>query len=259
MRNTLFLISSSTVFGKGYLEHVMDALRTFLGDERVIHFAPFALADHNGYTEKVQTALAPLGVTIKGLHAPGLPTQKLEDARVLFVGGGNSFRLLKALQHYNLLDPIRKRVAAGDLLYISASAGTNMACPSLRTTNDMPIVRPGSFEALNLIPFQINPHYLDPQPDSTHMGETREQRIKEFLEENDVPVLGMREGCWLLGGEGSLRLEGLSNARLFARNAAPRELTPGTDLSWLLETVPHFDRRAEKSGTSTPGREFGLR
>lgn len=244
MRNNLFLLSNSVVFGKSYLEHAMDALQEFLGDERVIHFVPYALANHDGYTAKIQEALAPQGITVKGLHTHGLPSQMLEEARVLYIGGGNSFRLLKALQHHNLLDPIRKRVAAGDLRYMGSSAGTNMACPSLRTTNDMPIVRPGSFEALGLIPFQINAHYLDASPDSTHMGETRAQRIEEFLEENDVPVLGMREGCWLRRRESELRLEGLSNARLFARNAEPREFTPGTDISWLLDTTPHFDRRA---------------
>src|SRR5258708_21996924 len=244
MRNNLLLLSNSVVFGKQYLEHVASALPEFLGDERIIHFVPYAQANRDGYYVKVREGLAPLGIRGKGLQGLGNPRQTLEEARVLSVGGGNSFRLLKALQHYDLLDPIRKKVAAGELRYMGASAGTNMACPSLRTTNDMPIVRPGSFEALGLIRVQINPHYLDSDPNSTHMGETRAQRIEEFLEENDVPVLGMREGCWLRRREDELRLEGITGARLFTRNAEPQEIAPGTDISWLLETVPHFDRRA---------------
>jgi dipeptidase E len=244
MRNDLLLLSNSVVFGKAYLEHALDALKEFLGNERVISFVPYAQAQHDSYTARIQEILAPLGMTVRGVHAASHPRQAIEQARVLYVGGGNSFRLLKALQYHDLLDPIRRRVAAGELRYLGSSAGTNMACPSIRTTNDMPIVRPGSFEALGLIPFQINPHYLDPDPNSTHMGETREQRIEEFLEENNVPVLGMREGSWLRRREHTLRLEGIAGARLFLRNAPPQEIAPGSDLSWLLDTVPQFDRRA---------------
>lgn len=244
MRNDLFLLSNSVVFGKQYLEHALDALREFLGDEQAIYFVPYAKAEHDNYTNKIREALAPLGITIKGVHTSSSPRLAVEEARVLYVGGGNSFRLLKALQQHNLLEPIRRRVAAGELRYMGSSAGTNMACPSLRTTNDMPIVRPGSFEALSLVPFQINPHYFDPDPHSTHMGETREQRLKEFLEENDVPVLAMREGCWLRRHDNTLNLEGTGGARLFTRNAEPQEIAIGADLSRLLEITPHFDRRA---------------
>ncbi|HEY1351912.1 MAG TPA: dipeptidase PepE [Ktedonobacteraceae bacterium] len=243
MRNDLLLLSSSAVFGKPYLEHALDALQAFLGTERVLSFVPYAQANHDGYTARIQEALAPLGITVRGVHATGHPRQAIEQTGVLYMGGGNSFRLLKALQYHDLLDPIRRRVAAGELRYMGSSAGTNMACPSIRTTNDMPIVRPGSFEALGLIPLQVNPHYLDTAPDVAHMGETREQRIGEFLEENNVPVLGMREGSWLRRREQSLVLEGVAGARLFQRNAEPQELVPGTNLSWLLETVPQFDRR----------------
>lgn len=244
MRNDLLLLSSSAVFGRPYLEHALDALQAFLGNERVISFVPYALANHDGYTARVQETLAPLGITVRGLHATGHPRQAIEQAAVLYMGGGNSFRLLKALQHFDLLDPIRRRVATGELRYLGSSAGTNMACPSIRTTNDMPIVRPGSFEALGLLPFQINPHYPDAIPNTTPLGETREQRIEEFLEENNVPVLGMREGCWLRRREQTLQLEGIAGARLFHRNAPPQEFAPGTNLSWLLDTAPQFDRRA---------------
>ena len=175
------------------------------------------------------------------MHTFASPRQAIEEARVLFVGGGNSFRLLRTLQQYDLLDLVQRRVMDGEVRYMGASAGSNMACPSLRTTNDMPIVQPHSFEAFGLIPFQINPHYVDADPNSTHMGETRERRIEEFLEENDVPVLGMREGCWLRRSGDTLRLDGLAGARLFTRGAAPQECAPGEDLSWLLKVKGRFD------------------
>ena len=163
---------------------------------------------------------------------------------MLFIGGGNSFRLLDALQRRQLLEPIRRRVRAGELRYLGSSAGSNMACPTLRTTNDMPIVQPASFDALGLIPFQINPHYVDPDPSTTHMGETREQRIREFLEQNDVPVLGMREGSWLRRRGGQLALGGVRNVRLFRRGEEPAEYEPGADLSWLLDVPARFDEPA---------------
>lgn len=242
MRNNLFLLSNSVIFGKAYLEHARDALQEFLQGERFVHFVPYAQANHDGYTAGMQKALAPLGLTVSGLHTADNPRRTLEKARVLYVGGGNSFRLLKTLQTYDLLDIVRERVADGTLRYVGSSAGTNMACPSLRTTNDMPIVQPASFSAFGLLPFQINPHYRDPSVDSTHMGETREQRIEEFLEENDVPVLGMREGSWLHRHDDELHLAGATGARLFIRHAQPQELSPGTDLSWLLDFTPHFDK-----------------
>jgi dipeptidase E len=204
---------------------------------------PYALADCDGYTAYIQAALAPLGAVVRGAHTFSDPRQAVTEARVLYVGGGNSFRLLKTLQQHQLLNLVSERVEAGELRYIGASAGTNMACPSLRTTNDMPIVQPCSFEAFGLLPFQINPHYLDPDPHSTHQDETRAQRIAEFLEENDVAVLGMREGSWLHRNGPTLRLEGVAGARLFMRSAEPQEIAPGTDLSWLLEAPAQFDQR----------------
>jgi dipeptidase E len=244
MSMNLLLLSNSTVSGMGYLEHSLPALKAFLGDERIVHFVPYALANYDGYTARVQEALAPLGITVRGVHMTGSPQQAVTEARVLYVGGGNSFRLLRALQQHDLLDIVQQRVRAGKLRYLGVSAGSNMACPSLRTTNDMPIVQPRSFEAFGLLPFQINPHYLDPDPTSTHMVETRAQRIEEFLEENDVPVLGMREGSWLRRDGPELHLEGLARARLFTRYADPEEIVPGTDLSWLLQVPAHFDRPA---------------
>ena len=238
----LLLLSNSSQPGMNYLEHAMDTLEAFLDGERTIHFVPYALANHDGYTAGISQALAPSGFTIRGVHTFASPRQAIEEARVLFVGGGNSFRLLKTLQQYDLLELVRRRVLGGELRYMGASAGSNMACPSLRTTNDMPIVQPRSFEAFGLIPFQINPHFLDADPNSTHTGETRERRIEEFLEENDVPVLGMREGCWLRRNGDSLRLDGMAGACLFTRNADPQECAPGEDLSWLLNVKPRFDQ-----------------
>jgi dipeptidase E len=243
MRQTLFLLSNSTVFGRQFLEHALAGLKDFLGDERSVLFVPYALADYDGYTAHIQAALVPLGAVVRGVHTFSDPRQAVTEARVLYVGGGNSFRLLKRLQQqHQLLDIVRQRVGSGELRYIGASAGTNMACPSLRTTNDMPIVQPRSFEAFGLLPFQINPHYLDPDPNSTHQGETRAERIAEFLEENDVAVLGMREGSWLRRNGPALRLEGIAGARLFMRSAEPQEIAPGTDISWLLEASAQFDQ-----------------
>jgi dipeptidase E len=161
----------------------------------------------------------------------------------LFVGGGNSFRLLKALHEQKLIGVTRRRVEAGELSYMGSSAGTNMACPTLRTTNDMPIVEPPSFVSFELVPFQINPHYLDPDPASTHMGETREKRIHQFQEENDVAVLGMREGSWLRRQGDELTLCGTTGARLFRSGQAEEEFVEGADLSFLLRLPARFDSR----------------
>jgi dipeptidase E len=236
------LLSSSTVPGSTPFAHAADGIRRlFAGCERV-YFAPFALLDHDWYSERVSTAFAAFGVRIESLHRLGQDARRaIERAEGLFVGGGNSFRLLKALEMQDLLEPVRQRVRTGELRYMGASAGSNMACPSLRTTNDMPIVQPRSFEALGLVPFQINPHYVDPDPAAQHMGETREQRIREFLEENDVVVIGLREGAWLRRSGENLTLEGVAGARLFQRSRQPQEVEPGTDLAWMLALEPRFD------------------
>jgi dipeptidase E len=226
----LLLLSNSTAPGREYLEHAMDALADVLSGVRRLVFVPFALADHDGYTAQVANALSPLGIEVAGAH-----TADIGSAEAIFVGGGNSFRLLRALHARDLLAVIRRRVVEDGAVYIGSSAGTNVACPSIRTTNDMPIVQPPSFEAAGLVPFQINPHYLDPVPGDTHMGETREERILQFLEENDVPVLGMREGTWLARNGSTLTLQGSeAGARLFERSGT-EEIATGTDLSHLLD------------------------
>ncbi len=237
MKNDLLLLSNSQLHGRAFLEHAMDAIAEFVGKKRTVLFVPFALADHDGYTAKIRGALEPLGVEVVGLHTMARPKAAVESADVIYVGGGNTFRLLAGVQSRRLLEPVRRRVAEGALKYLGSSAGTNLSCPTIRTTNDMPIVEPRSFEAFGLVPFQINPHYLDPDPASTHMGETREQRIVQFHEENAVPVLGLREGAWLRRRGGKLALGGTTGARLFRRGRAPEEFTDGSDLSFLLKTV----------------------
>lgn len=243
MSSQLLLLSNSTAPGKKYMEHVMPTLKTFLDGQSTLLFAPYAQLDHNDYTAQIQAALNPLGITVIGLHTLPDPKAALEQHGALFVGGGNSFRLLKTLQELDLLTIVRSRVEQGKLRYMGSSAGSNMACPSLRTTNDMPIVQPASFAAFSLIPFQINPHYIDPDPRFVYMGETRARRIAEFLEENDVPVVAMREGAWLRRDDQQLRLEGENGARLFQRQHDTEEITPGSDLSWLLRAHAHFDQR----------------
>ncbi len=239
----LLLLSSSRVAGGEYLDFAQDVVRSFLAGCEALAFVPYALADQAGYTQNVRMLLAPFGVDVVGLEDldRAAAYHVVDTAAAIFVGGGNSFRLLKRLQELALLTPIRERVTAGALRYMGVSAGSNMACPTLRTTNDMPIVQPSSFATLGLVPFQINPHYLDPTPGSVHMGETRERRIEEFLEENDVPVVGLREGGWLRRTGATLELGGIAGARVFERGHEPVELTPPADLTRLLGAQPRFD------------------
>jgi dipeptidase E len=237
------LISNSTMHGGGYLAHCAEQIRSFLGKPTAtagkattVLFVPFALHDHDGYAAKARDAFAALGYPLQSVHAAADPMAALRDAGAVFIGGGNTFRLLKALQDRGLLAAIRAR-AFGGMPYIGSSAGTNVATPTIRTTNDMPIVEPSSLQALGLVPFQINPHYLDPDPSSTHMGETREERLRQFHEENATPVLGLREGCMVRIEGGRAELLGTTRARLFERSRPPTEFTPPCDLSFLLQPV----------------------
>lgn len=227
----LLLLSNSTNHGEGFLDHAIERILAFLGPRRRLAFVPFALRDHEGYAAKVRDRFAPAGVEVEEVGRGG--SGAVESAEALFVGGGNTFRLLDQLQRRGLVGTIRERVDAG-MPYLAASAGTNVACPTIRTTNDMPIVEPATLEALSLVPFQINPHYLDPDPSSRHMGETREERIREYLEENDSAVLGLREGSWVAVEDEVARLEGPRPARLFRRDREPEEVPPGADLREAL-------------------------
>ena len=230
----LLLISNSTLHGGGYLDHCAGAIASLLSSISRVLFVPYAVADREEYAAKARARFATLGFPLDSVHdAPEGAANAIEKAEALFIGGGNSFRLLDALWRNGLVEPIRRRALAG-MPYIGSSAGSNVACPSIKTTNDMPIVQPPSFAALGLVPFNINPHYLDPIPGSTHMGETREQRIAEFHEENTPPVVGLREGAWLVVNGATVALQGSSGARLFRRGKPPMEYASGSRLDFLL-------------------------
>ncbi|HZN39068.1 MAG TPA: dipeptidase PepE [Planctomycetota bacterium] len=230
----LLLISNSTMYGGGYLAHCAAEIRDFLGAKKKVLFVPYALHDHDAYADKAKKTFAAMGHDLASVHAFADPLVAFKQAEAVFVGGGNTFRLLNALYNHDLLSAIQHLALAG-IPYIGSSAGANVATESIRTTNDMPIVEPPSFTAMQLVPFQINPHYLDADPKSTHMGETREERLLQFLEEHDTPVLGMREGCMLRVEGMRMELRGTTQARLFRRGVAPEEHAPPRDLSFLLE------------------------
>lgn len=196
-------------------------------------FIPHAIKDHVGYAAKARAAFEEIGFGLDSLHEAKDPRQAVFDAEAIFCGGGNTFRLLDRLVRLDVLDAIRSRAVEG-MPYTGASAGSNLACPTIMTTNDMPIVEPPSLDALGLVSFQINPHYLDPVAGSTHMGETRETRIREFHEENDVPVVGLREGAILRVEGDAIELKGRAGARIFRRGREPVELTPGSSIAELV-------------------------
>lgn len=233
MPRRLLLVSNSTAFGEGYLDHCLDEMLDFLGPVRRLTFVPFALYDRAGYGGKARERFAAAGCEVDVLTADTAGRELIESAAAVFVGGGNTFRLLKTLQDSGLLEPLRTRARAG-MPYMGASAGSNLAGPTVRTTNDMPIVEPASLDALGLVPFQINPHYLDPDPGSRHMGEPREQRLNEYLEENDRVVVGVREGTWIRVEDDEGRLGGTTGARIFRRGAEPEERPPGASVTDLL-------------------------
>ena len=229
----LMLMSNSTNFGREYLDHAMPDIRAFFGPIERLLFIPFAGSDRTLYTEKVRTRFAREGIEVDGLITVTGGARWIEEAEAVFVGGGNTFRLIDRLQRGRYLEPLRRRALEG-LPYLGASAGSVIAAPSIKTTNDMPIVQPQWFEALGLVHFQINAHYLDADPASRHMGETREQRLREFHEENHEAVVGLREGGWLAVSGEAMRLEG-APARLFRRGSEPIEIAPGSAIDPLLE------------------------
>ena len=229
----LLLLSNSTNFGREYLDHAMPAIRDFLGPIKRLLFVPFAGSDRTLYTEKVKSRFSKEGIEVEGLIALSGGARAIEEAEAAFVGGGNTFRLIDRLQRGRYLEPLRRRALEG-LPYMGASAGSVIAAPTIKTTNDMPIIQPQWFEGLSLVPFQINAHYLDADPGSRHMGETREQRINEFHEENDEAVVGLREGGWLHVVGSSVRLEGGAPARLFRKGMQPVEVSPGSAIDPLL-------------------------
>ena len=192
----LLLLSNSTNFGGRMFAHAAEAFVDVAAGDAVT-FVPFALADWDDYADRVEAALAAFDIEVVSAHRTADPARAILDADVVMMGGGNTFRLLDSLAGLGVIEALARHVREGSTRYMGASAGTNVACPTIRTTNDMPICLPPTFDALGLLPFQINLHYIDADPASTFMGETREERIAEFLEENDCPVLAMYEGSWL--------------------------------------------------------------
>lgn len=233
MTKRILLISNSTLYGSGYLDHAETEIRSFLGNLKRVLFVPFALYDRDKYAASAQQRFARMGYELSSIHTATDPKQAISESDALFIGGGNTFRLLKALYDFDLLGPIRARVEAG-MPYIGSSAGSNVAGPTIRTTNDMPIVQPPSFDAIGLVSFQINPHFLDSDPNSKHMGETREERILQFHEENDTPVVGLREGAILRIENGETILRGSTGARVFRKRLEPIETLPGAHLNAFL-------------------------
>lgn len=230
----LLLISNSTLYGSGYLDHAESEIKDFLKREvKRVLFVPLALYDRDAYSATARSRFDAMGYTLTSVHEATDVARAVNDAEAIFIGGGNTFRLLKGLYDYGLLSLIRQRVESG-APYIGSSAGAIVACPTLKTTKDMPVVEPPAFDALGLVPFQISPHYLDPDPTSTHMGETQEERINQYLEENSAPVAGLREGGMIRVENNSALLKGRSGCRVFRRGHAPVEVEPVSKLDQLL-------------------------
>lgn len=233
----LLLLSTSTVHGSGYLEYAKGDIHSFLGERQTVAFVPYARpggTTHAEYTGITREAFSALGFEIVGLDEVDSPVDLIEEAEAVFTGGGNTFVLLRELYRTGVLQVLSERALAG-MPYMGSSAGSNVAGLTIGTTNDMPIVEPPSFDALGLIPFNLNPHYLDPDPDSTHMGETRETRIREFHEFNGQPVLGLREGAMLRVEGDRAQVLGASGGRLFRAGVEAQEVAVGSDLSSLLQ------------------------
>ncbi|MEJ2337267.1 MAG: dipeptidase PepE [Gemmatimonadales bacterium] len=237
MARRLLLFSNSSTAGMSYLEHAEEAMREFLGaPSKTVLFVPYAAVSfgYHEYTAKVRAVLEGIGHRLDSVDDAPDVIEAVQEAEAIAVGGGNTFHLVRELQERGMLAPIRDRVLEG-MPFIGWSAGSNIACPTLRTTNDMPIVEPRSFRCLDLIPFQINPHYLDVHPDG-HMGETREQRIQEFLAvEPNAYVVGLREGSALRVEGDGLELIGEKPMRIFKHGEEPLEVMPGQALDFLLE------------------------
>lgn len=232
----LLLISNSTMPGEAYLDYPKHEIKKFLGEKPLTAlFIPYAAVtfSFDDYEHKVAERLLELGYQVKSIHHFNDPLQAVNDAEVIVVGGGNTWQLVRMLHDQNLMDAIRDKVLNGTP-YVGWSAGSNVACPTLRTTNDMPIIDPRGFDTTGLVPFQINPHYLDANPEG-HGGETREQRIEEFLEINpDVYVVGLREGTMLRIEDSQISLIGSRKARIFRKGTTPEELSAGDDFEFLL-------------------------
>lgn len=228
----LIVASTSTVYGSGYLEYLKEAVTTLFENVPKILFIPYARPGgitHAAYTSQAAGFFKGLGKEVKGLHEFKDPARAIDYAEGIFTGGGNTFVLVDQLYQNKVMQPLREAIFAG-VPYLGTSAGSNICGLNMQTTNDMPIVYPPSFKTIGALPFNINAHYLDPDPDSTHMGETRETRIKEFHTQQHIPVVGLREGSWLKVKADQITLKGALNARIFKKGKTPYEVKPGTKI-----------------------------
>lgn len=235
MKN-LIVASTSTIHGGEYLDYLLQELETLFENTEEIVFIPFARPSgisHEQYTDKAAKTFAKIGKKLVGIHEYADMKQAISSAKGIFTGGGNTFLLVSQLYRYGLIELLREVLHAG-VPYLGTSAGSNICGLNMQTTNDMPIVYPPSFKTLGVIPFNINPHYLDPIPNSTHMGETRETRINEFHTQNNVLVVGLREGSWLKVVGSSISLRGNLTARIFQQGQSPFELDSGSSLDELF-------------------------
>ncbi|QED36260.1 dipeptidase PepE [Antarcticibacterium arcticum] len=233
MKNAI-LASTSTLHGQTYLEYLLPEIQE-LFKERELLFIPYARPggiSHTDYTDLVKKSLENTGIAVKGLHEYEDPAQAVQESKGIFTGGGNTFLLVEKLYRNNIMGLLRQVILQGTP-YLGTSAGTNIAGLTMQTTNDMPIIYPPSFQTLGVVPFNINPHYLDPVLNSTHKGETRETRIREFHTLNTQPVIGLREGSWLELKGGNITLRGNLTARIFKVNETPFEAEPSSNLNDL--------------------------
>ena len=235
----LLLISNSTNAGEAYLDYPKYEIKAFLGPEiKKTLFIPYAAVSFSfdDYERKVQERFDEIGYIVDSIHRHPDPVEAVRQAEAIVVGGGNTWQLTRMIHDQGLIDAVRGKVLNGTP-YVGWSAGSNLACPTIKTTNDMPVTDPLGMHAFDLIPFQINPHYLDANPEG-HAGETREQRIEEFIEVNQsVYVLGLREGTMLRVSGGNIELIGPRKARVFKKGQAPLEVEPGGNLDFIMKRL----------------------
>lgn len=232
----ILIASTSTVHGSGFLDYLLPHLEEHFKDTTEVLFIPYARPggiSFEDYTKKARDAFKKINKTVKGLHEFTNVKEALNNAKGIFVGGGNTFVLVNQLYKNDLIKTLQKVVLNGTP-YLGTSAGSNICGLTMNTTNDMPIVYPPSFKTLSLVPFNINPHYLDPDPSSTHMGETRETRIQEFHKFNTQPVIGLREGSFLKVLNEDIVLKGHLSARVFLHDKQPYEIEANTNLNFLM-------------------------
>lgn len=228
----IILASTSTLFGGEYLEYLREELITLYAGIDEIVFIPFARPggiSHDDYTEKARSFFETINIKVKGLHEFEDKTEALNQAKGYFTGGGNTFLLVKTLHEEGLMSVLKQNVENGKA-YLGCSAGSNIGGQNMKTTNDMPIVYPPSFDCMGLVPFNLNPHYLDPNPDLKHNGETRETRIMEFLTQNNTKVVGLREGNWIRRIGDTITVEGSELTRIFEKGKEPYEIEAGSSL-----------------------------